>query len=76
MVFDGAYYDGVLTIDPQDTPVQNFPFPVVFGGNGNNNNFYGVVRNVGDIAVLAGASGSGISHGGNMVGTCTFYVSL
>lgn len=75
VVFDGAYYDGVLPIDPQDTPAQNSPFTVVFSNNGNNNNFYGVVRNAGDIAVFAGASGSGISHGGNMVGSCTYYVS-
>lgn len=75
VVFDGAYYQATLPIDPRDTPVQNTPFPVVFSNNGNNNNFYAVVRNVGDISVYAGASGSGISHAGNMVGSCTYYVS-
>ena len=60
VVFDGAYYQSTLPIDPQDTPIQNVPFVVTFSNNGNNNNFYGVVRNVGDIAVYAGASGSGI----------------
>lgn len=75
VVFDGAYYQSTLPIDPQDTPIQNVPFVVTFSNNGNNNNFYGVVRNIGDIAVYAGASGSGISHAGNMVGSCTYYVS-
>ena len=75
VVFDGAYYEATLKLDPQDTPAQNIPFPVVFSANNNNNNFYGVIRNVGDIAVYAGASGSGISHAGNMVGSCTYYVS-
>ena len=75
VVFDGAYYQSTLPIDSQDTPIQNVPFIVTFSNNGNNNNFYGVVRNVGDIAVFAGASGSGISHAGNLVGSCTYYVS-
>ena len=75
VVFDGAYYDGVLPIDLQDTPIQNYPFPIMFGGSNNNNNFYAVVRTVGNIAVFAGASGTGIRQGDNMVGTCTYYIS-
>ena len=76
IVFDGAYYQATLPLDPQDTPVQNTPFPVIFSSSNNNNNFYAVVRNVGDVAVYAGASGSGIDHAAKMVGSCTYYVSL
>ena len=77
IVFDGSYYKvGTYKLSSRDVPFISTPFVVMFGGNNNNNNFYGVIRNTGDISVYAGASGSGIDHASNMIGSVTYYVDM
>lgn len=77
IVFDGSYYKvNTYKLLEKDTPILNIPFAVMFGGNNNNNNFYGVVRTTGDISVYASASGAGIDHASNMVGSITYYVDI